>query len=335
MKISDIRLNPNNPRIIKDKKFKKLCRSIEQFPYMLELRPIVIDETGLILGGNMRYRALKELKMEIKPEWVKVGVLTEEEKRRFTLEDNVGFGEWDWDQLANEWSDLPLDDWGISTNPWIPDNPLNNPMLEMARISSLKPNPRSYREHPADQIEHLVKSIQNNGIYRNIIIAKDGTILDGHALVKAAEKVGLKEVPVMRLDIEADSEEALKILVSNNEIGKFAEVDDRKLTDLLKELKNKNPDGLGGTGFDEMMLANLAMLTRPAGEIKDLNEAAEWLGMPDFQMFSNPLKMIVSFDSLEDRTAFAKQIGQVFTDKTKSIWYPYKEMDDTKSIKFE
>jgi hypothetical protein len=118
MKLSSIKPNPNNPRLIKDEKFKRLCKSIEEFPQMMELRPIIVDEEGMILGGNMRYQALKQLgKKEIPDEWVKaVNGLSEYQKREFVVKDNVGFGEWDWEMLANEWDNLPLDDWGLDVN---------------------------------------------------------------------------------------------------------------------------------------------------------------------------------------------------------------------------
>lgn len=105
IKLNQIKINSANPRLIKDDRFKKLVQSVKEFPKMLELRPIVIDEDGTILGGNMRYRALKELGYkEIPDNWVKkASELTDEEKRRFIIEDNVGFGEWDMDMLANEW----------------------------------------------------------------------------------------------------------------------------------------------------------------------------------------------------------------------------------------
>lgn len=110
----NIYLNPNNPRIIRDDKFKKLCQSIKEFPKMLELRPIIVDDKGMILGGNMRFRALQELGWEIKDEWVKkANDLTEEEKKRFIIEDNIPFGEWDWDKLADEWDAQDLGEWGI------------------------------------------------------------------------------------------------------------------------------------------------------------------------------------------------------------------------------
>jgi DNA modification methylase len=115
MKLSQIKKNPANPRVIRDEKFEKLKNSIKSFPQMMSLRPIVVDESGTILGGNMRYEAIKALKMaEIPDEWVKRAEdLTEEEKKEFIVKDNVGFGEWDWDSIANEWDDLPLSDWGL------------------------------------------------------------------------------------------------------------------------------------------------------------------------------------------------------------------------------
>jgi hypothetical protein len=120
MKLSDIKPNPNNPRIIRDARFAKLKQSIEQFPKMLALRPIVIDGNNVALGGNMRLRALKELGYkEIPDDWVRrADELTEDEQRRFIIVDNVGFGENDWDVLANEWDADELTDWGLELPGW-------------------------------------------------------------------------------------------------------------------------------------------------------------------------------------------------------------------------
>jgi len=115
MKLSQIKPNDKNPRLIKDAKFEKLKQSIKDFPKMMELRPIIIDDANVILGGNMRYRALKALEYkEIPDNWVlKASELTEEQKQRFIISDNVGFGEWDWDILANEWEVSELEEWGL------------------------------------------------------------------------------------------------------------------------------------------------------------------------------------------------------------------------------
>ena len=115
VKISKVKGNPNNPRIIKNDKFKKLVKSIQEFPEMLKLRPIVVDENFIILGGNMRFKALNELgHTEIPNNWVKVAKgLTEAEKKEFIIKDNIGFGEWDWDDLANNWDEANLKLWGL------------------------------------------------------------------------------------------------------------------------------------------------------------------------------------------------------------------------------
>ena len=115
MKVEELKVNKANPRQIRDEKFKKLKKSVKEFPKMMELRPIVIDDDGTILGGNMRFRALLELGYkEIPDSWVrKASELTDEEKQRFIIEDNVEFGEWDYDKLANEWDDELLNEWGL------------------------------------------------------------------------------------------------------------------------------------------------------------------------------------------------------------------------------
>ena len=110
--IKDIKSNPNNPRIIKDDKFKKLVQSIIDFPRMLEIRPIVVNDEMVVLGGNMRLKACKEAGLKEIPV-IKASDLTPEQQREFIIKDNVGFGEWDWTMLANEWDSDELQDWGL------------------------------------------------------------------------------------------------------------------------------------------------------------------------------------------------------------------------------
>ena len=112
VKISTVKGNPSNPRIIKNDKFKKLVTSIKEFPEMLKLRPIVVDEDMIVLGGNMRLKASKDA--GLKEVWIEVAEgLTEEQKKEFIVKDNVGFGEWEWDMLANEWDSVQLTEWGL------------------------------------------------------------------------------------------------------------------------------------------------------------------------------------------------------------------------------
>jgi ParB-like chromosome segregation protein Spo0J len=105
-------VNPRNPRIIRDAKFKKLVQSVRSFPQMLEIRPIVVDADMMVLGGNMRLRACIEAGFTEVP-IIKASDLTEEQKAEFIIKDNVGFGEWDWEALANEWEAEQLDEWGL------------------------------------------------------------------------------------------------------------------------------------------------------------------------------------------------------------------------------
>ena len=119
MKISKLKSNPSNPRVIKDEKFKKLVKSLQDFPEMMEKRPMVcvtdVDGKLYPLGGNMRLRAIQELGIkEIPDTWVMMADdWTEDKRREFTIKDNVGFGEWEWDQLANEWDSDLLVEWGL------------------------------------------------------------------------------------------------------------------------------------------------------------------------------------------------------------------------------
>jgi DNA modification methylase len=116
IKISQVKSNPNNPRLIKNDKFKKLVKSVQEFPEMLKLRPIVVDENMIVLGGNMRLKACQEA--GLKEVWIEVADLTEQQKKEFTIKDNVGFGEWEWDMLANEWEQTELEDWGLDGFPF-------------------------------------------------------------------------------------------------------------------------------------------------------------------------------------------------------------------------
>jgi hypothetical protein len=112
VKTKDIIANENNPRVIKDDKFKKLVQSIKDFPQMLQLRPIVVNDEMVVLGGNMRLRAVQEVGLKEVP-IIKASDLTEEQQKEFIIKDNVGFGEWDWDILANEWEPELLTAWGL------------------------------------------------------------------------------------------------------------------------------------------------------------------------------------------------------------------------------
>ena len=138
VKVSEIKPNPKNPRIIKDDKFQKLVNSIKEFPEMLEKRPLVcytdVDKKLVILGGNMRFKAakevgIKELSVVLADDW------TEEQKAQFLIKDNLGYGEWDWDTIANEWDTQTLNEWGLDVPNFDTPKDLDYSILDEVDIS--------------------------------------------------------------------------------------------------------------------------------------------------------------------------------------------------------
>ncbi len=230
--------------------------------------------------------------------------------------------------------------------------PLTGPVfkLEVVKLADLTPHPRNYRKHTADQLAHLIESMRDNGVYRNVVVARDNTILAGHGVVLAARKMRRTDLPVIRLDVKPEDPRALNVLAGDNEVARLADVDDRALTDMLKEINEL--DGLLGTGYDERMLAALTFVTRPASEVADFDAAAEWVGMPEFDPGDSTVRLIVSFLTKRDRQKFVKQNrlrathrsgskGQAPSSATKeqakvwSAWWPRTERDDAKSVIFE
>jgi hypothetical protein len=210
--------------------------------------------------------------------------------------------------------------------------------LELVRIDTLKPHPRNYNVHPDDELDQLIASIKAHGLYRPVVTARDGTILAGHGITQALLKMGSEYVKIKRKDYDPDDSRALMLLVGDNEIGRMAERDDRALSELIRDIKDTSTD-LSGTGYDEMMLANLVFVTRSASEIGDKQAAAAWVGMPAYEEESARLKATVFFPSEEDRTNFGNLIG---VDMTKianeglagTFWWPKRVINDLKSVVF-
>ncbi len=169
MKINEIHLNPKNPRIIKDEKYQKLKANIKEFPKMMKLRPIIVDDKGMILGGNIRYRILQDLGYKEIPEgWVvKASELTEEEKRRFIITDNLPYGDWDWEILGNEWELEELKEWGMELPEFeeSEDKEVEEEIKEYKRIHILiSINPENYDEI-SEELESIKLKIEGIGEY--------------------------------------------------------------------------------------------------------------------------------------------------------------------------
>ncbi len=192
---SSLRINPDNPRVIRDERYAKLVKSIREFPKMLEIRPIVVNSDMMVLGGNMRLRACKEAGLKKVPV-IRAEGLTEDEQRRFIIADNVAFGEMDWDVIANSWDTAEMAEWG------------------------------------------------------------------------------------------------------------------QVLPDFILQ----------------------------AEQAHRLNTTDEWVGMPDFEPGDNPFKIIVNFETEEDRLAFVKKYPIKFLKqeaKAWTTWFPFREQQDIKSVKYE
>jgi hypothetical protein len=224
----------------------------------------------------------------------------------------------------------------------MPDSPGSAFPVELIAIEELREHPRNYVEHPQDELEHIKASIVEHGIYKNIVIARDSTILAGHGLVKAARQLGMLQLPVLRLDVDSDDPRALKVLTGDNEIMHLRQIDDRALANLFKEIRDSAGDtgaGLLGTGYDDMMLSSLLMVTRPASEIQDHNEAEQWVGMPAYETGEEISKLIVSFRSEDERRAFVERTGVGLMAGGDRFawagWYPPKDRNDLLSVKMK
>lgn len=159
--ISKVKGNPNNPRIIKNNKFKKLVKSIKEFPEMLKLRPIVVDEDMMVLGGNMRLKA--SIEAGLKEVWIdKAEGLSEEQKQEFVIKDNLSFGEWDWDLIANDWTDLPLETWSMDL-PLFKENAYTK-NIKSPEYKAKGAKPEMFELYNDDKTEKLIEKINNADI---------------------------------------------------------------------------------------------------------------------------------------------------------------------------
>ena len=331
--LNELKPYTNNSKIHPENQIKNLIASIKQFGFT---QPIVCDEEKTILSGHGRYEAAKQMQIEAVPVRI-VENLTDAQKKAYIIADNkiAEQSEWDENKLLEELGNISdLDEINSDIKDLLDFDTFSFYSVRNMSIKNLKPHPKNYKAHPADQLEHLKQSITDNGIYRNVIVARDNTILAGHGVVKAAQALGLTSVPVLKLDLESDSIEAVKLLTADNEVSHLGEVDDRALSNILKEIM-ENSDLLG-TGYDEMMLQNLLYVTRPASEIKTTDHAAEWMGMPDYEISEEAKKLIVNFETYEDKKVFCEQNNFLFNEKgTESIWFPEKERRDITSVGFE
>jgi len=163
VKIGSLKENPNNPRYITESKFKKLVKSIKKFPEMLEKRPIVVDENLMVLGGNMRLRAckeagLKQVYISVAKNW------SDEKKNEFIVKDNIGYGEWDWDILANEWDVDQLDEWGLDVPKEDEEKELVSKKIVSPQYEIKGENPDVNELYNVDKANYLIDKIEKMDI---------------------------------------------------------------------------------------------------------------------------------------------------------------------------
>jgi len=223
VKLTEIKSNPNNPRVIKDHKFEKLKKSISEFPKMMELRPMVINEDNIVLGGNMRLKALKDLGYkEVPEEWVKrASDLTEEETRRFIIADNVGFGEHDWEMLANEWNVEELEDWGLEGFPF-------------EEVTELEAEEDDYTEPDNMQVDVVLGDLIEIGEHR--LLCGDSTDSDQVAKLMNGEKADMVFTdPPYNIDYQG-------VTKGNHEKIANDKMSDEDFTQFLYDALNVNSD---------------------------------------------------------------------------------------------
>lgn len=208
---------------------------------------------------------------------------------------------------------------------------------ELVNPATLRKHPRNYREHPPDQLKHIAASIREHGFYRNVVVSRDGFILAGHGVVLAALQLKLEQIPAIKLPVDHEHPAALRVLAGDNEIGRLAEIDDRQLSEILRDIResSEDPAALDGTGYDYEKLAALVLVTRPASEIPDMNTAAHWVGVPEYQNKPDPYRIIVACASEQVRDDFMAHLGATqehviqTLGKAKTIEWPLRKRPKT------
>jgi DNA modification methylase len=206
VKISEVKNNPNNPRVIKDDKFEKLVNSIKEFPKMLEIRPIVVNDDMIVLGGNMRLKACKAAGLKEVP-IIKASELTEDEQKQFIIKDNVSGGEWDWDMLQTEWDAEQLDEWGLD----VPD-------FEGEEV--LEAEEDDFEVELSEEPFTVLGDLYEIGEHR--LLCGDSTDSDQVARLMDGEKADMVFTdPPYNVDYEGKTKEKLKIQNDKHSLSEF------------------------------------------------------------------------------------------------------------------
>lgn len=339
--IGDLRPFPGNP----EKGLEHIQLLVASLTRFGQVRPVLVREDGVVVAGNHLRKAA------IRMGWTHMAAIPhdfpEMEDVAYNVADNrltevgvrdgaaqMNLVEAIGDKEGTGWDDDDVRDLGIMAmypTVYVPADDLTE-------------HDQHYAEHPDDQLEHLMESLLQHGFYRNVVVAKDGTILAGHGIVKAAKLCGISKIPTTQLDVDPDSPEALKILAGDNTLGLRKAVDDRGQTELLKAVLESADKGLLGTGLDEQMLAGLVLVTRRKHEIADIDEAAHWVGLSEWDgVEAFPYRLVVHFEYEEVREDFVReqlgnprlQIGRKGTRAWSLRWPPTDKQEDLGALRFD
>lgn len=329
----DLKPYLGNSRNHNEAQLKNLCASIREFGFT---NPILIDDKRTIIAGHGRYEAARRLKLKTVPT-ITISHLTAEQQKAYVIADNKlgDMSTWDNENLLSELASLSsyAESLDSDLKDFFEQSSFNPYKAQEVDISLLKPHPRNYREHPTHQIEHLANSIAEYGFYRNIIVAKDFTILAGHGLTQAAAFAKIKTVPILKLHISPNDVKALKLLAIDNEVDHLGDTDMRQLSEILKDILRD--DDLFGTGYDQAKLENLLTVSRSKAEVEEYLPESEWGDLVDFDRTKVNPKIVVNFENETDRQDFANVLGISLSDKQKAMWWPLKERKVLKDKKYE
>lgn len=210
--------------------------------------------------------------------------------------------------------------------------------IETVPLAALRPHPGNYKRHPEGQVAEIAASIREHGVYRPVVIARDGTILAGHGVAEACRSLGMDEVDVVRLPIAADSVAASKVIVADNELPRLGESDNVALAALLTQIQNAG--ALEGTGLDDAGVASILAMTQVNDDFLGASIAVierEWGGMPECTTADAPpyRTLTVHFESEEGVRDFAARMEQVITPLTKKLWHPAREHEHMSDASYD
>jgi ParB-like chromosome segregation protein Spo0J len=215
---------------------------------------------------------------------------------------------------------------------------MNEDELSVEHISpsELEPHPENYRNHGDEQIEHIKQSIQENGFYKNIVIAKDNVILAGHGVHTAATSLGIDQVPVVRVDTEHTTTKAKKILTGDNELHHLSYDNERELNELLQEIQDEGD--LLGTGYDDEKLGAFDYITDDEDDHPTENED-HLEGVPsideDQDVDESETKLIIHYRNKEHRQKFIDELDLEVSNsrkETKTAWWPHRQEAKNNSL---